>query len=228
MRLLFRLICIVLYSSSVMAQKVSETTAGIGFNQLGIPNFGQHWDDEGSPPIFLNLSTSHSWYRTDRRLSVNKEIGVNLQYSDIELSSGGLGAHNYGKWKMLNLFAEAALQARIQLDSTFAIGFGPVGEYLISGYQDEKVSYYSMVSTPPSSGDIHHSGMRRDYFSNPLYGIKLSIFNSLLNERTTLRLNVSYLWTKSDITNFYGSGLLKISAAIGIKHRKKPQHLQDQ
>ena len=200
-------------------QKVSETTFGIGINTLQSTNFDTYYDDECSPPTFLTLDVSHFWYRADKKITFNKEIGFNLQYTSPKLSSGGLGGHSYSKSKLLNFFAEATVQAQIKIDHMMSIGIGPVAEYLIIGYKELQSSYY-ISGNPPCSGNYSHSGFNRDYYSDPLYGVRFSVLNSNIAERATLKVNLSYFWMKENENNFHSSHYIKFGVAMGFKHKK--------
>lgn len=82
----------------------------VGANILRSKDFGRYYGQKRyTPPAFLGFGVTHSWYRTDREFTLNKEIGVNMQYSSPQLSSGGLGAHSNSKYQLLNLFAEATI-----------------------------------------------------------------------------------------------------------------------
>lgn len=216
--LIFSLILISTYS--VLAQKVRETQLGVGFIKTFSSDYKSHWSEEFASPNFINLKVSENWYRNDHKVSLQKEIGLNLQYAKISVGGGGLGAGNYYSGKIISLFAEASLQLRFRIDSLFSLGIGPVAEYLITGANDLNNSYYSMFTNPPSSGDKSISGVNRDYFNRPLFGAKLSVFNSGISHRTTLGLSLSYLWTKADFSNFYLSNYMKVSLLIGFKHEK--------
>lgn len=215
---------ILLTSANGFCQNVSETTFGVGVNKLQSNNFRHHYDEECSPPTVFNLEVSHSWFQTDKKLTFNKEIGLNLQYSKPSLSSGGLGGHSYSQWKIANLFAEATVQARFRVDSVLSIGFGPAIEYLIVGYNELQSSYYLMINTP-RSGEYNHSGFNRDYFSDPFIGMRFSFFNSSIGKRATLKVNLSYFWTKESDKSFHSSKYIKVGLAIGFKHKKHSETL---
>ena len=209
-----------LNSAKGFCQNVSETNFSLGINKLQSTTFKTYYDEECSPPTFLNLGVSHSWYRTDKKVTFNKEIGLNVQYSSPDLSSGGLGAHNNSRWKLFNLFAEATVQAQFRVDSTLSIGLGPAVEYLITGYNKEKTSYYTMASNPPKSGEVSHSGFNRDYFNDPLFGVRFSILNSVIGGKATLKINLSYFWMKQNESNFHSSKYIKVGLAIGLRSKK--------
>jgi hypothetical protein len=207
------------FTLQIRGQQLSETTLGVGINKSFIKNFGTYWDDECKSPGFLKVSATQSWYRTDKNVSLIKEAGLNMQYSHINLSGGELETNASYDCKILGLSAEASLQLRIPLDSTFALAIGPTAEYMLASYNDVDYSYFSTTSTP-SSGSSHQSGFNRNYFKNPVYGIKLSLLQSKLTEKSTLKLNVSYLWTKKDISDFYTSSYFQVTLAVGFKSKK--------
>jgi hypothetical protein len=215
----FFALAFLLISTKGFCQKVSKTIFGIGINQLQSIKFNNYYDDECSPPTFLTLGVSHFWYRADKKITFNKEIGLDLQYSSPKLSSGGLGGHSYSKSKLLNLFAEATIQAQIKIDNMMSVGIGPVAEYLILEYNEQHSSYY-MMTNPPMSGEYNHSGINRDYFGDPLYGVRLSILNSNIGDRATFKFNLSYFWMKENESNFHSSNYLKFGMAIGFMHKK--------
>jgi hypothetical protein len=217
------LLCVfILYViSPVFAQKVSETNFGIGFSKTpSNEEIKQHWWDDSPPPTFLNINTSKSWYRNDRKITLQKEIGLNLQYANIGVGGGGLGAGNYYSGKIINLNAEASLQIRVYIDCMISFGIGPTSEYLLLGYNNINNSYYTH-SDPPRSGDIRTSGINRDYYNQPSYGIKMSIINSRIKGENILGLDVSYLWTKSEHSNFYASNYFQVSFFIGFRKQNK-------
>jgi hypothetical protein len=215
---------LLLFSVKGFNQKISETYFGIGVNKLQSTSFTQYYDEECSPPTFFNLGVSHAWYQTNKKIAFNKEIGLNLQYSSPDLSSGGLGAHNYSHWKLINLFAEATIQAKFKIDSLLSIGFGPAAEYLIIGYNKVNTSYYYLTNAHYENGVYSHSGINRDYLGNSLLGVRFSIFNSGISERATLKVNLSYFWMKQNESNFHSSSFVKIGLAIGLKHIKKDKY----
>ena len=206
---------------TAFGQQTSETTFGIGINKTLSSEYKQRWSEEYTPPTFLNLKANKSWYRNDRKISLQKEAGLNLQYAKISVGGGGLGAGNYYSGKIFSLFGEASLLMRVRVDSMISFGIGPTGEYLLIGSNNLNNSYYTMLTNPSRSGDISISGINRDYFNQPNYGIKLSIFETEINEKTTIGINFSYLWTKSEYSNFYTSNYFRVSLFIGFKHKDK-------
>ena len=73
-----------------------------------------------------------------------------------------------------------------------------------------------MLTNPYSSGIIRETGINRDYFNQPAYGIKISLFETGINEKTKLGLNFSYLWTKSESSDFYAN-YIRVSFFIGFR-----------
>lgn len=219
------LICVLIFSANtgLFGQKVGETGIAIGFNNtLSNEEFKMRWSEEYSPPIFLNIRASKSWYRNDHKIALRKEVGLNLQYAKIGMGGGGLAAGNYYSGKIISLFAEASLLLRVRVDSTISLGIGPTAEYLLIGSNNLNNSYYTIFTNPPSSGDINYSGINRDYFNQPSYGIKLSIFNLANIKRYKVGLNFSYLWTKNEHSNFFLSNYLNVSLLLSVsKTRNK-------
>ncbi len=208
-------------TSPVLAQKISETNFGIGYSKTpSNEEIKQHWSEDTQLPIFLNINVNKNWYRNDRKITLQKEVGINLQYSRISVGGGGLGTGNNYSGKIINMNAEASLQLRFHIDSMISFGIGPTAEYLLLGYHNINNSYYNL-SDPPRSGDIRTSGINRDYYNQPSYGVKMSIINSQINEKNTLGLDVSYLWAKSEHSNFYASNYFQVSFLIGFKHSGK-------
>lgn len=217
-----------LFSTKGFSQKVSETFFSAGANILKSTDFRNYYDEECTSPTFLNLGVTHSWYRTDRKVTFNKEIGLNFQYSSPDLSSGGLGAHSYSSYKLLNLFGEATIQTQIKIDSTMSIGIGPTVEYMIVGYNRVNTSYYYLADTHYINGECSHAGFNRNYFGNPLWGIKLSVFNFAMREKATFKVNFSYFWMKENKSNFHSSSYIKVGMAIGFRHKKNPGNSKDE
>lgn len=205
--------------SPVFGQTTSETNYALGMSKTSSPVQQEKWGEPA--PTYLTFSTTKSWYNKVNRFSIRKEIGLSLQYSNVNLSSGGLGASNHYTGSIVSLFANGCLQARFQIDSTFAIGIGPEAEFLTIGASSLKNKYYTIFTNPPSSGDKRNAGVNRDYFDQPTYGIKLSLFKTGITENTTIGINLSYLWTKSEYSNFYASNYIRISFLIGFKHKEK-------
>jgi hypothetical protein len=199
-------------------QQVSETNFSLGISKTSAPDHERHWDED--PPIYLLLNASKSWYN-NHWLSLQKEAGLNLQYAHIDLSGGGLAAGNHYSGHIISLFAHAALQARLRISQTLAFGLGPEAEILLMGQNNLNNSYYTLFTNPPSSGDIHEGGFNRDYFNKPSYGIKFSLFETAINAKTTIGIHVSYLWTKSEYSNFYASNYTRISFCLGFISQKK-------
>lgn len=202
-------------------QKISETNFGIGFSKtLSNERIKMQWSYNTQPPTFLNINASKNWYRNDRKIALQKEVGINLQNSKINVGGGGLGGGSNYSGRIINLNAEASLQLRFQVNSMISFALGPMAEYLLVGYHNINYSSYSIIDKPRSYTK-KTSEINRDYYNQPSYGIKLSAINSRLNGRNTLCLNFSYLWTKSELSNFYASNYFQASFLIGFKHKKK-------
>lgn len=200
-------------------QQVSETNFSLGISKTAAPDNEKHWAED--PPIYLLLNASKSWYNTSHRLSLRKEAGLNLQYAHIDLSTGGKAQGNQYKGHIISLFVHAALQARLQISQTLAFGLGPEAEILLMGQNNLDNTYYTMFTNPYSMSEHHESGFNRDYFNKPSYGIKFSLFETGINEKTTIGINVSYLWTQSEFSNFYASNYTRISFCLGFIKEKK-------
>ena len=205
------------------AQKISETNVELGISKTSSPVQRERWGEDPAP-TYLTFKATKSWYKNDQWISLRKEIGFNLQYSNINLSSGGLGASNHYTGNIISLFANGCLQARFRIDSTFALGIGSEAEYLLIGYNNLNNSYYTAGTNPPGSGDIHNKNINRDYFNQPSFGLRLSIFETGISEKATIGINVSYLWTKSEFSDFYAANYMRISFLIGFKRAKKVLH----
>ncbi len=215
-----------LLAANSFGQTESQTFFSAGANILKSKDFRTHYDDECTPPTFFGFGATHSWYRTDRKFTLNKEIGLNMQYSSPSLSSGGLGAHSSSKYHLFNLFAEATIQAQIKIDSTMSIAIGPAVEYLISGYNKKHTSYYYLSDGHYVNGENNHSGFNRNYFGDPLWGIKFSVLNFGMSDKATFKINFSYFWLNQDDSNFYSSSFIKVGMAVGFKlgkHSKIPE-----
>ena len=181
-------------SLSSLGQQICETNIALGISKTTLPANDYGWG--GNPPTYLVLKTSKSWYNKDKLISLKKETGLNLQYSNIHRSSGGLGASNDYNGMVISLFAEASLQARIRFSSSLAMGLGPEAEFLVMGYNNIDLSYFSRLYYPViSSGNRREIGLNRDYFNKPAYGIKLSLYEKKVDASTSIGLNISYLWT---------------------------------
>lgn len=210
--------CIFMLSAlnNVLAQKIRETSFAFGINKTSSPVQHNRWN-ENSPPTYLTFNATKSWYNNDHRFSIRKEAGLNLQYSNIDLDSGGLGGHNYYSGNITSLFADAALLVQMRINSSLALAIGPEAEYLMIGYTNLRESYYYKDADRYISGANRTVGLNRDYFNKPAYGIKFRIFESGIIEKTTVGLNFSYLWTKSEFSNFYAANYTRISFVIGFR-----------
>jgi hypothetical protein len=218
-----------LISTKGFCQKVSETSFGIGFSKTpSDQELKQRWSEDTQTPTFLNINACKNWYRNDRKIALQKEVGLNLQYSKISMGSGGLATTYYYSGKIFNLNAEASLQLRFHVDSMISFAIGPMAEYLLIGYNNLNNSYHTTLTNPPSSGDISTSGINRHYFNQPSFGMNLSIINSRINGKNTLGIDLSYLWTKSESSNFYASNYFQVSFLIGFMHKEKTCPEQDE
>lgn len=202
--------------NNVCGQKISETSFALGINKTSSPVQHNYWNENASP-TYLTFNATKSWYNDDHRFSIRKEAGLNLQYSTINLDSGGLGGHSYYSGNITSLFADAALLVQLRINSSLTLAIGPEAEYLLIGYNNLKISYSTMLTNPPSSGEIRKNGINRDYFNKPAYGIKFRLFETGFIDKTPIGLNFSYLWTKSESSNFYAANYTRISLVIGLR-----------
>ena len=99
--------------NNVFGQKIRETSFAFGINKTSSPVQHNYWN-ENSSPTYLTFNATKSWYNNDHRFSIRKEAGLNLQYSNINLDSGGLGGHNYYSGNITSLFADAALLVQLR------------------------------------------------------------------------------------------------------------------
>lgn len=219
MRRNISLLFFMLIAAGSFGQKINQTFYSLGLNILKGKMFESHYSDPTSSPSFFSLGVSHSWYRTDKKLSFNKEIGLNLLHSKLEIGSGGLGGHYNLDLNFFNLFAEATFQAQYRIDKMMSIGVGPVTEYLIIGYNRAHSSCYTWGANP-SLVEQNRSGFNRNYFGDPSLGVKLSIINFGLTETVTFRMNLSYFWLKQNESNLYCSNLLRIGFGVAFKQKK--------
>ena len=217
--ILFITCILISFTLNAIGQNVSETNIALGISNTTSPDDEKYWDQ--NPPTYLVLNASKGWYNKDHWISLNKEAGLNLQYSNIHNSSGGLGTSSEYTGKVISLSADASLQARIQINSLLAVSIGPEAEFLIIGFNNINQSYFSIINYPNSSySNSKNSGLNRDYFNKPAYGIKLSIFETMAYATTSIGLNISYLWTQSELSDFYATNYTRISFVIGFgKHK---------
>lgn len=210
---------LVFVTFNAFGQTISETNFSFGLSKTSSPDQQMHWN-ENPAPTYIVLNASKRWYREKHRISFGKELGFNLQYSNIDLDSGGNGGHSFYSGNVISLFADAALLAHFRISNTLAFSFGPEAEILMIGKNNLKSSYYLSYTNPPCSGKNHETGLNRNYFNQPSFGIKLSLFESKFTNKTTLGLNFSYLWTKSEPANFYAANYARISFLVGFKQKK--------
>ena len=204
---------------SALGQKVSETDLAFGIVKTSAPMQQNYWND--SPlPVYQRFSITKSWYRDDHWFSLRKELGINFQYSRINLESGGLAAQGYYSGHIISLFGEASILAYFRINSTLAFSIGPVAEILAIGNNDLTYSYSTIFTNPPSSGIKGYSVLSREFFNGPSYGIKVRLFESALTENKNIGLSLSSLWTKQKSSNFYASNFTTIAFYIGFKRKK--------
>lgn len=215
------LLCFLMFSTTFTAfgQKISETDLAFGIVKTKAPMQQNYWN-ESPLPQYQRFSITKSWYSDDRWFSLRKELGIEFQYSKINLESGGLAAQGYYSGHIISLFGKAAIMARFRINSTLAFSIGPVAEFLAIGNNDMTYSYSTIFTNPPSSGLKGYPVLSRDFFNSPGYGIKARLFESALTENKTIGLSISYLWTKQKLSNFYASNYTTITLYIGFKKKK--------
>lgn len=131
--------------------KTSETDLALGIVKTTAQMKQNYWND--SPlPRYQRFSITKSWYRDNHWFSMRKELGINFQYSKIDLASGGLGAQGYYSGHIISLFGEAAILARFRINSTLAFSIGPVAEILAIGNNDLTYSYFFQLFHTPQLG----------------------------------------------------------------------------
>lgn len=202
--------------TNLFGQKICETSFAFGFNKTASPYQQMHWNENPSP-AYLTFNATKSWYNNYHRFSIRKEVGLNLQYSKIVLDSGGLGGHNYYSGNITSSFADAALLAQLRINRRLTLAIGPHAEYLLIGYTNIRESYYYYNVDHYISGANRTVGLNRDYFNQPAYGIKFRLFESGISEKTTIGLSISYLWTKSEFSDFYATNYTRITFFIGFR-----------
>ena len=210
------------FSLSSFGQQISETAFGLGISKTNSPDQEQHWND-GPSPTYLNFYVNKTWSANDKPISLIKEAGLNLQYAHFNLESGGLGASNYLTGHITSLFADADLLVRYRINESIALGIGPEAEILLMGRNKLDNAYQTILTSPPSAGNVSEKGFNRHYFKQPSYGIKLCLFESMVDARTSVRINFSYLWTKSELSNFYTTNYTRLSFVIGFKKQKEEE-----
>lgn len=168
--------------TTVFGQKISETGFELGINKTSSPEYKHRWNDDAVPSYFT-IKTSKSWYNNNHRFSLRKELGLKLQHAGIDLSCGGLGGGSSYKGNIISLFADAALLAQFKINNELGIGIGPEAEILIIGKNNLNNSYSCSFCNPRTLGEKHIAGFNRDYFNQPAYGIKLSLFETDMTKK---------------------------------------------
>lgn len=224
MRIIIILACILWYclTGSAFGQQTSETNLSLGFSKSASSDHNENWED--TSPIYLLVGATKSWYGddSDHRFSLRKEAGLHFQYANINQYNGGLGAGNHFTGSITSLFATAALQARVRIYPHFAIALGPEAEILLLGKNNLTNDYFSKLNGPnPTIGQTQIKGLNRNYFPQPSYGLKLSLFEKGINENTTIGINISHLWTKSESSNFFVSNYTRLTLFLGFRMPKK-------
>ncbi len=207
------------FSFSSVGQKVCKTEFSVGMNNSTPQGSEAYW--EAPRPNNLIFNITRSWYNNQHRISLRKELGLNFQYSNISYGRGDLAESYTFKGNNISLFATTALLAHFQISGNLAFSLGPEVEILLIGNNNLKKSPYTTFNNPPSSGIIRERGLNRDYFNQPSFGIKVLLFESDITERINFGIAMSYLWMKSEYSNFYASNYTRISFLVGFKHKKK-------
>ncbi len=205
------------FTFNTVGQKVCKTDFSFGMNSSTPKGSETYW--EAPRPNNLIFNAAKSWDSNQHRISLRKQLGANLQYSNIRYGRGNLTESYTFKGNNLSLFANTALLAHFRITGKLAFSAGPEVEILLIGINNLKKSPYTTFTSPPSSEIIRERGMNRDYFNEPSFGIKACLFETDINEKTTLGINFSYLRTKSDYSNFFASNYTRISFLVGFKHK---------
>jgi len=208
---------------SVFGQTINETGFEAGFNKTYSPDFEMNWNNSTSQPVFLTLGTMKSWYNEDHKISFRKELGINLQYEKIDLSGGGLAAGSSYSGNITSLFVTPSLLAHFKVSPKVSADLGPSMDYLVVGNNHLTNSYYSVLQDLGGNGKKETKGINRDYFNKPSFGIKARLTRFSIEEKFTIGMTFTYLWTKSGYENFDISSYGKISFYLGFKKSKQPK-----
>lgn len=200
-------------------QQVGEITLSFGISKTSPAVQSQLWDEP--IPAYLKMNVTKSWYSNNHKVSLRKEVGINMQNAKISLTSAGLGVYGYLSGNIISLFADAALMPNVQITNSLAFCIGPEAEFLVIGKNHLKDYYSYHYSNPPYSGEILINKINRDYFQEPSYGIRMRLYKSGLTDRISIGIGASYLWTKRLYSNFYAENYKRISIFIGFKNKKK-------
>lgn len=221
MKNILAIVCLLLVSVTHYAfgQTISEINYAFGISKTSPAVQSRYWDEP--IPAYLKLNITKSWYSNNHRISLRKEVGVNLQYAKVSLTSGGLGGRGYLSGNIISLFADAALMANIRITHSLAFSAGPEVEFLALGKNHLNYSYSMYYQNPPCSGERRLDGINRDYFQEPSYGIRMRLYESGITDRAAIGIGASYLWTKDLNSNFYADNYKRISLFIGFKKKKK-------
>lgn len=212
------LVCILLliFSLNSYAQPASETNLGAGVSLTKTPGNIDYWQE--GRPIYFFANAAKSWYNEEQVLSLRKEAGLNLQYANIAYSTAGAGSFSEKTGTVVSLLLNANLQARYRINSSLAAGLGPEAELLLLGSNNIGDNYPNIYLPPrPSADHTSKKGPNRNYFNQPAYGLKLSLFQGSMDAKTTLGVHFSYLWTKSEHSGFFASNYARLSISIGFK-----------
>jgi hypothetical protein len=201
---------------NAFGQKVCKTNFSFDINSSTPTNSETYW--ETPPPDNLILNAAKSWDRNQRNTSLRKNLGFNLQYSNIRYGRGILDEGYMFKGNNVSLSANTALLDHFCINGKLAFSAGSEVEILLIGNNNLEKPTHTPFTNPSSSGIIHERSLNRDYFNQPSYGIKPRLFESDITVRTSFGIAVSYLWTKAEYSNFYASNYTRISFGFGKKN----------
>lgn len=209
-------ILLFIFSQNSIAQLTSETNVGVGLSMTKAPENIDYYQ-EGRPISFF-ANGSKSWTNDESEFSLRKEAGLNLQYANMAHSAESMGSFNEKTSTVVSLLLNANLQARYRLNSSLAAGLGPEAELLLLGYNNIGENYPNIYLPPrPSADHTSEKGINRNYFNQPAYGLKLSLYQGSVDSKTTLGVHLSTLWTKNEHSSFFASNYTRLSISIGFK-----------
>jgi len=210
------IICESAAALNAFGQKVCKTNFSFGIDSSTPTNSETYW--ETPRPDNLIFNASKNWYNNIRDISIRKELGLNLQYSNIRYGRGILDEGYMFERNNVSLSANTALLDHFCINGKLAFSARSEVEILLIGNNNLEKSTHTLFTNPSSSGIIHERGLNRDYFNQPSYGIKARLFESYITVRTSFCIAVSYLWTKAEYSNFYASNYTRISFGFGKKN----------
>lgn len=209
---------LVLITSGAFAQRISQSAFELGITKTSSSEYQHHWDSPAPSFVFMNVS--QSWFNEDHRVSLRKGLGLKVQYAPIDLAGGGLGGGSHYTGRIYSLFVNPELLTHIKVGGQMAVELGPAFEYLLIGSSKLNNEYYTMFTTPPSSGNKKTSGTNRDYFNKPSYGVKLRLLDAKTNSKLNVGLTFSYMRTQIENSDFYIKNYVQVSFLIGLRKSK--------